>query len=139
MDRVSGWYKRKVQVMLLAIGLALTLALGVDTISAATVLWKEPTVRAQAVAVAQQAVKQTASRPSTSIVDLNQQLNALQLPLGWTNLPAASNLGAWAARVLGLLLTTFAVSLGAPFWFGILNKIVNIRAAGPPPDAAPSH
>lgn len=32
-------------------------------------------------------------------------------------------------RLIGFLLTAFAVSLGAPFWFDLLNKFVNIRGA----------
>ena len=35
---------------------------------------------------------------------------------------------------LGFLLTAFALSLGAPFWFGVLNKLVQLRAAGPKPE-----
>jgi hypothetical protein len=136
MNRVSGWYKRKVQILLLIIGLVLTVALGVDTISAATALWKEPTLRAQVVAVAQQTVKQTAGTQSTNLIELNRQLNALQLPMGWANSPADA--GAWVIKLLGLLLTSIAVSLGAPFWFGVLNKIVNIRAAGPSPAEVPT-
>ena len=44
--------------------------------------------------------------------------------------------GAWdwilwgASRILGSLLTAFAISLGAPFWFDVLGKIVNLRSAG---------
>jgi hypothetical protein len=34
------------------------------------------------------------------------------------------------------LLTVFAVSLGAPFWFDLLNKLVNLRSAGKPPETA---
>jgi hypothetical protein len=37
-------------------------------------------------------------------------------------------------KLLGLILTAIAVSLGAPFWFDMLNKIVNIRSAGRAPD-----
>jgi hypothetical protein len=36
-------------------------------------------------------------------------------------------------KVFGLLLTVLALSLGAPFWFDMLNKIINIRSSGPPP------
>jgi len=39
-------------------------------------------------------------------------------------------------KYLGLLITTLAVSLGAPFWFDMLQKISNIRASGPPPEKA---
>jgi hypothetical protein len=40
----------------------------------------------------------------------------------------------WYLRVPGLVLTWAAVSLGAPFWFDILNKLVNLRQTGLPPD-----
>jgi hypothetical protein len=35
---------------------------------------------------------------------------------------------------LGFILTAFALSLGAPFWFGVLNKLVQLRASGPKPE-----
>jgi hypothetical protein len=81
-------------------------------------------------------LKQTAGTQSTNLIDLNRQLNGLQLPMGWANSPADA--GAWVIKLLGLLLTSIAVSLGAPFWFGVLNKIVNIRAAGPSPAEVPT-
>ncbi|WP_299579595.1 hypothetical protein [Mucilaginibacter sp.] len=34
----------------------------------------------------------------------------------------------------GLLITALALSLGAPFWFDLLNKLVSIRAAGVKPE-----
>jgi hypothetical protein len=43
--------------------------------------------------------------------------------------------GEWIMKILGLLGTAVAVSLGAPVWFDILNKFVGFRASGvkPPP------
>jgi hypothetical protein len=38
------------------------------------------------------------------------------------------------AHFLGWLLTTLAVSQGAPFWFDMLNRFMNIRNAGRAPD-----
>ena len=35
-------------------------------------------------------------------------------------------------KALGLLLTAFAVSQGAPFWFDLLNKIIVIRSTVKP-------
>jgi len=35
--------------------------------------------------------------------------------------------------VAGYLLTAFAVTLGAPFWFDLLQNIMHLRDAGPPP------
>jgi hypothetical protein len=37
-------------------------------------------------------------------------------------------------RFAGWIVTILAVSLGAPFWFDTLNKFMNIRNAGKPPE-----
>jgi hypothetical protein len=37
-------------------------------------------------------------------------------------------------RLGGWIITIFAISLGAPFWFDILNKFMNVRNAGKPPE-----
>jgi|GEM_PF-2487564 len=42
-------------------------------------------------------------------------------------------------KLLGLILTAIAVSMGAPFWFDMLNKIINIRSAGRAPDERPKN
>ncbi len=34
------------------------------------------------------------------------------------------------------ILTVLALSMGAPFWFDLLNKIMNVRYAGKSPDEA---
>jgi hypothetical protein len=33
-------------------------------------------------------------------------------------------------KLLGLLVTAFAICLGAPFWFDLLSKVVKLRSAG---------
>lgn len=70
----------------------------------------------------------------TAMVD---QINTYRSPLGmgWKNV----NLGAMqpldiATKILGWLVTALAITLGAPFWFDILKKIVNLRGAGKKPD-----
>lgn len=40
-------------------------------------------------------------------------------------------------KLLGLLLTAIAISLGAPFWFDLLNKVISIRSAGRSPAEKP--
>ncbi|MBO0798326.1 MAG: hypothetical protein J2P31_05845 [Blastocatellia bacterium] len=53
MDRVSGWYKRRVQWMLIVIGLLTAASLNVDTISVARILWYDDTLRASFVVAAE--------------------------------------------------------------------------------------
>jgi hypothetical protein len=45
---------------------------------------------------------------------------------------------AYAAKGLGLLLTALAASLGAPFWFGLLQQLNAIRRTGPKPVSSTS-
>ncbi len=72
--------------------------------------------------------------------EFNQrELESLNLPIGWDS---ASNVpGGWPAQLqlhwLGWLLTTLAISLGAPFWFDLLNKFIVIRSAVKPHEKSP--
>lgn len=69
------------------------------------------------------------------------------LPLGWdhavpTYSPSGSGKGdkfwfytRWALmKLVGLTLTVLALTLGAPFWFDMINKLVNIRSSGNKPE-----
>jgi hypothetical protein len=38
----------------------------------------------------------------------------------------------WPSRVLGWFITALAVTMGAPFWFDLLNKVTAIRSAVKP-------
>ena len=182
MDRLSGWYKRKTQLIAFAIGIVLALLLNVDSINIATSLWREPTLRqaivANATAYAQQTQTplpgtesgQAGTSPVASMKELQQQLTVLNLPFGWTLTPFdtggkqcalipinadqvfgfsgkddqgqsvckyVSNFPIdWTsglAKFAGLMMSGAAAAQGAPFWFDILKKLINVRSAGPNP------
>jgi hypothetical protein len=59
---------------------------------------------------------------------------SLQIPLGWQTAP--DDAGGWLLKLLGWLITVFALSFGAPFWFDVLGKVVNMRSSGPKPAGA---
>jgi hypothetical protein len=45
-------------------------------------------------------------------------------------------LGSWPEgllKVLGILASSLAILLGAPFWFDLLNRVNNLRISGDPP------
>lgn len=84
---------------------------------------------------------------------VQDNLDALSIPVGWVSkgTPAESRNGqiapAWndpatqgkllMQHGLGWLLTALAATLGAPFWFDMLNRAISIRAAGKPPEEEP--
>jgi len=141
MDRVSGWYKRSTQKIIFGIALIVAGALNVDAIAIAEALYRDQALRAAAVASA--AAVHTDQSASAAL----QLLDTLHLPIGWHG-----SLDAWFAKLsspqfslwsdlitpaLGLLLTAFAATLGAPFWFDVLNKVMVIRATVKPHEKSP--
>lgn len=230
MDRVSGWYKRRVQVIIACIGAVLVTSTNADSISivrylstnrearnlivsevqaslapfgfaapetksapahaagsdpskssatassstqgstpqtlpgatsnstaasnpAATVAPDSSTVGAlsgapdaQSSPMTQLSVRADASTKATIERGL-RMLDRVGLPLGWVLHPAPgqeSDLrhfpdtpGSWFLKLLGLLMTTLAVSLGAPFWFDVLNKFMVVRSTVKPKEKSP--
>jgi hypothetical protein len=62
----------------------------------------------------------------------NDQLEAAacyRATQGWLHIAGV----AWGTKVAGLLLTALAASLGAPFWFGLLQTVNAVRSTGPKP------
>lgn len=59
----------------------------------------------------------------------------VEVPLAATDprIVKVHDLSAWFWKIIGLLATALAISQGAPFWFDLLQKAVNLRLAGSPP------
>ncbi|OHV36726.1 MULTISPECIES: hypothetical protein [Pseudofrankia] len=152
MDRLSGWYKRRIGKFLLVYAVALTVAFNLDAIGLTRALWQDSALRAVAVSSAETHVQ--ASTPAggdgpsgdgadETAVEAVRDIGALQLPFGWTRADAATDpralpddAGGWALKVLGWLVAAAALTVGAPFWFDLLGRLVNMRSAGPKPKPA---
>ncbi len=155
MERVSGWYKRRTQWILLLLAAIVTVWMNADTIAIANTLWRDPAVRSALVAQAQRfAEEERRQAEATEAASQKYQqavarLQTLAIPLGWrdgvrTDDPRDEFPRGWSQwsnalnrHLLGWLLTALAISLGAPFWFDMLNKVIAVRAAGKPPEKKP--
>ena len=143
MERVSGWYKRRTQWMILGYALVITVFLNVDTFAITNALYRDSTLRAGLVAAAQEIAKQPVGESSTKkieerVKEMKEGFNKVKLPLGWdtpskTETPSKTTVYDWIIRICGWIITAFAVTLGAPFWFDMLNKFINIRSSGMKP------
>ena len=134
MDRVSGWYKRSSQWILFAIGFVIAITMNVNTMVVADHLYREKATRDALVAQAQSAVADPAYA-TRKFQDVKKDLQSLKLPMGgspWHDLKARPfrSLGGW-------LLTALAASLGAPFWFDLLNKLMVVRSTVKPHEKSP--
>ncbi len=67
---------------------------------------------------------------------LNNEIAEIKRPLGlgWEGVDLRE-LGAYDlfSKFLGFILTALAISMGAPFWFDLLKKLVNVRSTGSRP------
>ena len=93
---------------------------------------------------------ETSKRLSDS---LYQSLLAIGLPLGWDTASTTPTCAQetcdcsrfwcqlWRITIkgVGLMLTALALTLGAPFWFDMINKLVNIRSSGNKPEDTPTN
>jgi hypothetical protein len=146
MDRVSGWYKRATYSILLWTGLVVAIALNVDPIAIARYLYRNDAARSVIVARAEGAAGDPAYL-DRSYAAARADLDSLRLPLGWPRIPTSSISAAgvtttaplppWYLSIPGWLITALATTVGAPFWFDMLNKIMVIRSTVKPHEKSP--
>ncbi len=129
MERVSGWYKRKVQLLLLALALVICASLNIDTFGLISGLSRDAAVRSTIVSSAQGAAVNQRP-PVLDVRQAERSFQQLQPELGWSPDRLPADLPGWLGKICGLLATTIAVSLGAPFWCDLLSRIVSLRSVG---------
>ena len=148
MDRVSGWYKRRTQTIIFVVGAILTIVVNADTLTVAESLVQDDALRKAVVAEAE-AISRDKDRSAADVQTRYHDLTAMGFPIGWTRtLPARSeecnaSCVAWSVardipgHIPGWLITAFAISLGAPFWFDMLNRFMVIRSTVKPHEKSP--
>ncbi len=176
MDRVSGWYKRRTQAIILGLGLLVAVGLNADSIIISNSLSYDKALRDSLAASAQEYAKNDASAASSvpspaseetknkcknsksqsaeckevCLNDINSprckletnlgKIQNLGLPIGWDRnnpklvppLSSWEDIGGWLLKIFGWLITAVAISLGAPFWFDLLNKFMVVRSTVKP-------
>lgn len=148
LKNVSLVFTQNVRIVVVAVSVVVAFGLGTDSLYVAQSLWTQPTLRAAVVQAAPTFVDQFGSGQvspeqletltpqqkvqlyTERVQEVNQileKLNSLTLPLTWWQSPRPETASAWLLRILGLLITTAALSQGSSFWYDILRKI------NPPP------
>jgi len=143
MERATGWYKRRTQLVTILIAVLLTAVTNADTVKITRTLWKSPTLRATLVEKAKNRAQSESPQSAVEYQNKNKpleptakatkdELASLETVLGWSG-EKVRDWNNWPQRLIGWILTIVAVSLGAPFWFDTLQKLMNIRSAGNKP------
>jgi hypothetical protein len=138
MDRVSGRFKRQAQRRVLVAGTLLAIGLNANAIAIAKHLYTDRPSRELAIAQAEEIKKSGVPADSVALQAIYAEIEKLQIPLGWNDQrvappPISWVLGWWVlVSLAGWTLTVLAVSLGAPFWFDMMNKFMVIRSTVKP-------
>ncbi|MXV50479.1 hypothetical protein GS399_05795 [Pedobacter sp. HMF7647] len=155
MDRAGGWYKRKTRTMLLIIAIVLSVILNIDTVkitqdalrdkeklgkavdNITANLSKAGELNSLNISDTSVSIKTRISKADSTVKQIKLVYEASSgYTLGFTS--SQDFLNEWKkhfwAKIIGILITAFALQLGSNYWFDLMNKAVNIRAAGKRPD-----
>ncbi|NEP13420.1 MAG: hypothetical protein F6K14_25080 [Symploca sp. SIO2C1] len=149
MDRVSGVYKRNAKGVALVIACLIAILANVDTVYIVESLAKDHALQSTISNVAEQVVvsnsclhisEDQASKTeclSGIKADVNQAFADISsLPIGWDlSNPLKKQFSplepeSIVKTLVGWLLSSIAIAMGAPFWFQILSNVINVRNTG---------
>ena len=135
MARVSGWYKRHTQLIMVPIAIAIAVGLNANTLVIGNQLWNDSALRAAVVKQAENA--KSAKDAGATLAEVKD----LGVPIGWTadkEDPRYLGNQSPLTVVFGWLLTIAAIMLGAPFWFDALSRLSRLRGTGKPETPLPA-
>ncbi|HKR49058.1 MAG TPA: hypothetical protein VJT72_05645 [Pseudonocardiaceae bacterium] len=158
MARVSGWYKRHVRWISLALGALLVVVFNLNAIQVTRSLYTDQVLRGSIVTEATRAAQCGTKDPAACLQDVRGQLDGIRgagLPIGWATVSACAaparcswweqrglaspNSGAGSGMLsvllvlFGWLLMTLTLIPGARFWFDALSRLGSLRSTGPKP------
>lgn len=119
MERVSGSYKRRSAMISLLISLAIAVTFNIDSIHLFSTLWQQPALTAQL-------------KLSEAAISGDVLASLRTLPVGWEDFPPKLD-SAFLVQVAGWMLTAASSMFGAPFWFDVFQRLVNMRGTGGKP------
>jgi len=127
MERVGGWYRRKVAMSLGIIAVAVAIATNADLFHITRVVASNGALRGALNEVAHTVAKDAATTNGVpSLPAVEASLAQIPMPLGWHPHGMRPGLCGLLEKVVGLLVAAAAMSLGAPFWFDVLRLLLSL-------------
>ncbi|HEY9626680.1 MAG TPA: hypothetical protein V6C84_05215 [Coleofasciculaceae cyanobacterium] len=139
MERASGVYRRNAKGVAILIGFLVAILINADTLHMMSCLSKDSLLRETIAQTADQTV-QTASAaeqaPNIESVknSVNKALDEIPLPIGWDSINVREQEAAdrqWSIpflrRAIGWGVTGIALSMGASFWYDLLQRVIRTR------------
>ena len=137
MDRVSERFTTHTRYVTFGAGLLVALVLQLDTAALVSRLSTDADLRKSLVEIAQNQPA-GAKPPTDAVIQLNDAdrdnlkdlmvNNVVGIPQGWGDWVGRWHKDNWFMKSVGIFLTAFLLSLGAPFWYGALQNLLRLRS-----------
>jgi hypothetical protein len=149
MERAGGVYKRNAKGVAVLIGITLAITANADTFHIVDRLSKDSLLREIIIDKATQVAPPGSNSSDINNIDANEIFKEVELPLGWTDVNLKQQINRRKFRINGLpvfsvltmicgwFISGIAIAMGAPFWFDLLSKVMNVRNAGEKGKQAP--
>jgi hypothetical protein len=128
MNGVSQVYTQRVHRIVILVSFVMVAVGNLDSIAIGKALWQAPVTREIVVAIASARMDaieadEEAEPDFGDIPTFVEEFESAGVPMLWRaeNLPADTQ--GWALKILGLVLTWAAASMGSTFWYDILKRI----------------
>ena len=133
MLKIASLYKQHARRIAIAVSLALTVILGIDSIAIAKHLSRMPSLQP---VINAKVDEYLAEQPDEDLQTYIAELEALQLPLFWDRDALPTGIGGWAQKMAGLLITWLAASQGSSFWYQVLRRARSVTSSSLETNAA---
>ena len=144
MARAKGVYNRNAKLVTMIIAFTITIAANADTFYMLDQFAKEEAVSASVIQVINKLPLETLEQPEQISDTINELTATTSLPIGWqpdtitkqqySTFFLFKHLPFFLQRIPGWIVTGFAISMGAAFWYELLKKFVNIKNVGKKPE-----
>jgi hypothetical protein len=152
MERVTGWIKRYSQTTAIIVSAALVIGANVDTVGIASSLAINASAREKMLEIAGQRLteataieaqveagkieegitleqaKEKSKEARAALDRARSDVESAGLQFGWKDCP--KTFSEVVKKIAGLIVSILAISLGAPFWFDVLQRFMQVRSTG---------
>ncbi len=154
MKRIGGTYKKNTQKFLFFISIIVVTLFNIDSLKIIKYLYDHPaetaaladrisenihdldpdSIYASEDSLAKGKLPKELEEGIKELKIIEKKMEEAKIPFGWSEDSGNTSGSDIMNKFLGLFLSIIAGIIGAPFWFDVLNKLVNLRSAGSKPE-----
>lgn len=146
MEKATHIYKNKTRILTALFGLLLAAVINIDAIKITRMLWQDATLKNAISNTAQEYFNENPDKKEMDLKTIQEQVGKLDIPVGWNSrefegkftVQDDDNMDSKKIdvkqlvtfilyKILGILISGYAIGRGSPFWYDILKRILSAK------------